>query len=175
MIMHMVTVARGAVRNLTACVGRCHLEIEDLVLSSYAAGRAVLVDDELSLGAICIDLGAGASAIGAFAQGELVFADSVPVGGAHITNDIAYCLSTPPAEATAEPDVSSRPTREAASKWFCCECSPLDPFPGTMSTLAKMTQSRSQRPNATDKALRRSRARQGLADRLGQVWLSSSA
>jgi len=98
-IMHMVTVARGAVRNLTACVGRCHLEIEDLVLSSYAAGRAVLVEDELSLGAVCIDLGAGASAIGAFSQGELIYADSVPVGGAHITNDIAYCLSTAPAEA----------------------------------------------------------------------------
>jgi cell division protein FtsA len=98
-IMHMVTVARGAVRNLTACVGRCHLEIEDLVLSSYASGRAVLVDDELSLGAVCIDLGAGASAIGAFSQGELVFADSVPVGGAHITNDIAYCLSTAPSDA----------------------------------------------------------------------------
>ena len=98
-MMHLVTVARGAVRNLTACVGRCHLEIEDLVLSSYASGRAALVDDEMTLGAVCIDLGAGATAIGAFSQGELVFADSVPVGGAHITNDIAYCLSTAPAEA----------------------------------------------------------------------------
>jgi cell division protein FtsA len=98
-IMHVVSVTRGAVRNLSACAGHCHLEIGDLVLSAEAAGRAVLVDDELSLGAVCVDMGAGTTSIAAFAEGALVFADSVPVGGAHVTNDIAYGLSTPPADA----------------------------------------------------------------------------
>ena len=98
-IMHVVSVTRGAVRNLSACAGHCHLDIGDLALSAEVAGRAVLVDDEMSLGSVCVDMGAGTTSIGAFADGALVFADSIPVGGAHITNDIAYGLSTPPADA----------------------------------------------------------------------------
>ena len=97
--MHVVTAGSGAVRNLSACVARCHLDIDDLVLSAYAAGRAVLVEDERELGAICIDMGAGTTSIAVFQHGRLVFADSVPVGGGHVTNDLARGLVTPLADA----------------------------------------------------------------------------
>ena len=93
--MLVVTAGRGAVRNLSACIARCHLEIDDLVLSANAAGRAVLVEDELELGAVCIDMGAGTTSIGAFLGGEMIYADCVPVGGGHVTSDIARGLSTP--------------------------------------------------------------------------------
>ena len=98
-MMHVSTAARGPVRNLGSCVARCHLEIDALVLSPYAAGLACLVGDELDLGVTCIDMGAGTTSVSVFRDGEMVFADSVPVGGQHVTNDLARGLTTPVADA----------------------------------------------------------------------------
>ncbi len=97
--MHVATAGRGAVRNLSTCLTRCHLDVDDMVLSSYAAGQAVLAEDERSLGAICVDLGAGTTSIAVFQGDRLVHADCLPVGGAHVTNDIARGLATPVADA----------------------------------------------------------------------------
>ena len=44
-------------------------------------------------------MGGGTTTIGVFFDGNLIFADSVPVGGCHVTNDIARGLSTPVAHA----------------------------------------------------------------------------
>jgi cell division protein FtsA len=97
--MHVVAASAGAVRNLAHCIGRCHLEIAALVVSPYAAGLACLVEDESDLGVTVIDMGGGSTGIAVFYDGNLVFTDSVPVGGAHVTNDIARGLSTPVAHA----------------------------------------------------------------------------
>jgi cell division protein FtsA len=97
--MHVVTASAGAVRNLANCIGRCHLEISGLVVSPYAAGLACLVEDETELGVSVIDMGGGTTTIAVFYDGNLVFTDTVPVGGGHVTNDIARGLSTPVAHA----------------------------------------------------------------------------
>jgi cell division protein FtsA len=91
--MHLVTAAAGAVRNLTSCVSRCHLEIEHIVAAPFASGLACLVEDEMSLGAVCIDMGGGTTTISVFFDGEVVFVDAIPIGGKHVTNDIARGLS----------------------------------------------------------------------------------
>lgn len=93
--LHVITAAAGPVRNLTACVARCHLDIDSLVLSAYASGLACLVGDELEMGSACIDMGGGTTTVSVFFEGSLVFTDCVPVGGIHITNDIARGLNTP--------------------------------------------------------------------------------
>jgi cell division protein FtsA len=92
--MHIVAAKPAAIRNITAAVGRCHLDIAGLVVSPYASGLAALVEDETDLGVTIIDMGAGTTTIGVFFDGNLIFADSVPVGGSHVTNDIARGLST---------------------------------------------------------------------------------
>jgi cell division protein FtsA len=92
--MHVVTASAASVRNHTAAVGRSHLEVEALVVSPYASGLACLVEDEIGLGVTVIDMGGGTTTIGVFFDGNLIFADYVPVGGAHVTNDIARGLST---------------------------------------------------------------------------------
>jgi cell division protein FtsA len=91
--MNIVTAASAGLRNLATCIGRCHLEIAALVVSPYAAGLAALVDDESELGVTIIDMGGGSTTIAVFFDGNLVFTDSVPVGGVHVTNDIARGLS----------------------------------------------------------------------------------
>ena len=97
--MHVVTAAAGAVKNLTTCVARCHLEPRAIVVSPYAAGLASLVDDEMDLGVTVIDMGAGTTSLAVFFDGHVVYTDSVPIGGGHVTNDIARGLSTPLAHA----------------------------------------------------------------------------
>ena len=93
--IHMVTASAGAVRNLATCVARCHLDIRGLVVSPFAAGLASLVEDEMDLGVTVIDMGGGTTTIAVFFDGNVVYTDSVPIGGAHVTSDIARGLSTP--------------------------------------------------------------------------------
>lgn len=97
--MHAVTADSAVLRNLVACLGRCHLDVEAFVASPYAAGLAALVEDETKIGVTLIDMGGGTTSISVFYDGNLVFADSVPIGGSHVTNDIVRGLSTPFAHA----------------------------------------------------------------------------
>lgn len=93
--MHVISAAAGAVRNLTSAVNRCHLNVERTVVTPFASALACLVEDEMQLGATLIDIGGGTTSIAVFFDGELIFADSVPIGGVHVTADIARGLSTP--------------------------------------------------------------------------------
>jgi len=43
---------------------------------------------------VVVDLGAGVTKIGIFREGALIHADTIPIGGAHITNDLARILAT---------------------------------------------------------------------------------
>ena len=55
--------------------------------------------DERDLGVTLIDMGGGTTSIAVFYEGHLVHVDSIPVGGEHVTRDIARGLSTPVAHA----------------------------------------------------------------------------
>ena len=93
--VHVVTAASAPLRNLQAVVERCHLDVDAMVVSPFASALACLVEDEKKMGAACIDIGGGTTGIALFFDGELVHTDIIPVGGNHITNDIARGLSTP--------------------------------------------------------------------------------
>jgi cell division protein FtsA len=97
--MHLITAAAGTVQTLRTLIERCHLDVEEFVVSPYAAGLAALVEDETDLGVTVLDMGAGTTDLGVFYDGRLIFADTIPVGGGHVTNDIARGLSTPIAHA----------------------------------------------------------------------------
>lgn len=92
--LHAVSVAQGPLRNVEACVGRSHLDIAGKAVSPYAAGLATLVADEIELGATIIDMGGGTTSIAVFKDGGLVHAEVLPIGGNHVTSDIARGLST---------------------------------------------------------------------------------
>jgi cell division protein FtsA len=65
------------------------------VVTPYASGLSTLVEDELTLGATVIDLGGGTTTIASFLDGTLIHVDSLAIGGAHVTSDIARGISTP--------------------------------------------------------------------------------
>jgi cell division protein FtsA len=93
--MHVVTALRGPLRNLESVIRRCHLGVEGVVVAPYAAALGCLSDEEKALGVTCIDMGGGTTSVAVFFDGELVHTDVVPLGGAHVTKDIARGLVTP--------------------------------------------------------------------------------
>jgi cell division protein FtsA len=97
--MHVVSCDAIVARNLMLAVERCHLSIEAMVATPYAAGLAALVDDEAELGTTLIDMGGGTTSIGVFAGGSLVHVDALAIGGNHVTLDIARGLNTRLADA----------------------------------------------------------------------------
>jgi cell division protein FtsA len=97
--VHVVSATTGPVRNLTLCLERARLSLRNLVATPYASGLSTLVADETDLGVTLIDMGASATSAAVFIDGALVHVDVAPIGGSHITSDIARGLSTPIAEA----------------------------------------------------------------------------
>ena len=97
--LHIIDAATGALRSLGACVARCDLDIAEVVSAPMAAGLAVLVEDERELGVTVIDMGGGTTGMAVFGEGQLLHTAQLPVGGGHVTNDLARLLSTPVAHA----------------------------------------------------------------------------
>ncbi|PHQ69808.1 MAG: cell division protein FtsA [Sneathiella sp.] len=92
--MHMVSLQNSHMRNIANCVERCHLSVRNIVSAPYASGLACLVEDEMDLGVTVIDMGGGSTSFAIFYDGEMVYNEVVPVGGSHVSNDIARGLST---------------------------------------------------------------------------------
>ncbi|WP_078719122.1 MULTISPECIES: cell division protein FtsA [unclassified Bartonella] len=91
--VHVVTAETASLRNLEACINRAHLSVEAMVATPFASGLAVLINDEARLGAACIDFGAGTTTFSIFSEGKFVHADTLAIGGHHITLDVARGLS----------------------------------------------------------------------------------
>jgi cell division protein FtsA len=97
--LHIVDAISTALRSLGACIARCDLDIAEMVSAPMAAGLATLVPDERELGATVIDMGGGTTGMAVFAEGQLLHTAQLPIGGQHVTNDLARMLSTPVAHA----------------------------------------------------------------------------
>lgn len=92
--LQIITAKEPYLRNLNACIGRAHLNISEHVMVSHASALAVLDRDEMDLGVTVIDMGGGVTSFSVFAGGRNIYSDSIPVGGNHVTSDIARGLST---------------------------------------------------------------------------------
>jgi len=92
--LHVVDATSTALRTLGACIARCDLDIAELVSAPMAAGLSTLVEDERLLGATVLDMGGGTTGMAVFSEGQLLHTAQLPVGGVHVTNDIARLLST---------------------------------------------------------------------------------
>lgn len=91
--MHVLSCDAAAARNLMLAVERCHLRVDAMVATPYAAGLSVLADDEAELGATLIDMGGGATTVSVFSGGALTYVDGIALGGNHVTTDVARGLS----------------------------------------------------------------------------------
>jgi len=97
--VHIVTGAVSAAQNITKCVNRCGLQVDDLIPSAIASSKSILVPDERELGVCIVDVGAGTTDIAIFIQGAIRHTASLPIGGDQVTNDIDQGFRTPTAHA----------------------------------------------------------------------------
>jgi cell division protein FtsA len=92
---HIVTAATPALRNLSQCADAVGIQAEEYVLNALASGEAVLDSTEREMGVIVADIGGGTTDIALYMQGMVWHTRVIPVGGFHITNDIAIGLRVP--------------------------------------------------------------------------------
>ncbi len=91
---NIVTGASTAVQNVIKCVHAAGFDIEDVVCSGLAAGEGVLTSQEQELGVCVIDIGAGCTSVVVYDEGSVRHLAVLPVGGNHVTSDIAIGLRT---------------------------------------------------------------------------------
>lgn len=97
--VHIITGAVTAIQNIVKSCSRAGLTVDDLVLQPLASSRAVLTPEEQELGVVVVDIGGGTTDVAFFLEGSLWHTEVLPIGGNHLTNDIAIGLRTPASEA----------------------------------------------------------------------------
>ncbi len=97
--LHAVTADDLPLRNLTALIDRCHLNVSRLIAAPYASALASITEEESRLGVLCVDIGGGTTSMAVFAEGHFIHADAFAIGANQITYDLARKLSTPIEEA----------------------------------------------------------------------------
>ncbi len=96
---HIITGSSTSIQNLVKSVLRAGLDVDDIVLEPLASSESVLTEDEKELGAVLIDIGGGTTDLIVFHEGSITYTSVLPVGGNHVSNDIAVGLRTPVTEA----------------------------------------------------------------------------
>ena len=131
--LHTLAVHGSAARlaDARAVASRSKFEIPEAYFAGSCAAAAVLTPQQKNAGAIVIDLGGGTTSAVAYADGHLLHAFALGVGGDHVTNDIcqAFSISKVQAEAlkishasaTLEPNGAERVPVSAATPGFGAE------------------------------------------------------
>lgn len=84
-------------KNITKAVeGLSGYEVEEVVYNPLLTLRSVLSKNQKELGVLLLDIGAGTTDILVVCEDKILLAKTLPVGGIHITNDIAVALKIPP-------------------------------------------------------------------------------
>lgn len=91
---HIVTAATPNLRNLDMAFDKAQVNIHNRTLSSLAAAEAVLTRQHKEAGTVLLDIGAGTTNLVVLEDGEVQHVAVLPVGGQHITNDLAIGLRT---------------------------------------------------------------------------------
>lgn len=89
---HIVTGATPAMRNLAKCVNLAEVDVAELVFTALASSEAVLSDTEKELGVVLIDIGGETTDVMMWVDGSVAHSAVIPIGGRHITQDIAVGL-----------------------------------------------------------------------------------
>jgi cell division protein FtsA len=93
--VHIVTAAVTATQNIVHCCNLTGQTVREVVLEPLASAEAVLTHDEKQLGVMLIDIGGGTTDVAVYVNGAVVHTWVLPVGGDHVTKDIAHAMRAP--------------------------------------------------------------------------------
>lgn len=91
---HIVTAASPNVRNLNLALEKAQVRPQHHTISALAAAEAVLDRKQKEAGTCVLDIGAGTTNLSVIEDGEIQHVAVIPIGGTHITNDLAIGLKT---------------------------------------------------------------------------------
>ena len=92
---HIITTQKSNLNNLKKAVQGAGVEVENVVLNSYASSISVLNADEKELGVAVIDMGGNTSNIAIHAGNSIRYNEFLGVGSNHVTSDLSMALHTP--------------------------------------------------------------------------------
>jgi cell division protein FtsA len=92
--VHLITGSSTALRNVVTAANLAGVKVLDTVYEPFASAAACLTADERELGVALVDIGGGSTDMIVYAQGSVRHTAGIPVGGEHLTNDIAVGLRT---------------------------------------------------------------------------------
>ena len=93
---HIVTASSTSVQNLSKCVQKAGVDIDELVLTPLATGDAVLSDEDRELGVVLVDVGGDTTDVAIFQDGSVSHAATIPIGGRSVTSDLGIVLRVAP-------------------------------------------------------------------------------
>ena len=91
--MTFITIPKNNLKNINQAFIDCDIEIERLILNTFALGVKLLNNKELEFGSILIDIGFEKTSLGLFKNLALVHSITLPLGINHITKDISKVCS----------------------------------------------------------------------------------
>src|SRR5487761_2365668 len=97
--IHIVTAAQSYGQNLNKCCERAGLTPGELMFEPLASADAALFPEERELGVALIDIGGGTTDVIVFLNGAVMHTAVLPIGGNHLTSDVAAGLHTPISDA----------------------------------------------------------------------------
>lgn len=93
---HVISGLTPYLVNVQKAAESAKVEPHAVVVTSIAAARAVLGEQQIENGAAVIDMGGATTSIAIYEEGDLQYTGVVPVGGVSVTNDLAIGLKTDP-------------------------------------------------------------------------------
>ncbi len=92
---HIVTASAAMVDNLRQCVNNAGVEVVQFVLGPLASAEVILNENDREMGVAVCDIGGGTTDVALYVNGDVWHTMVIPVGGNHVTNDIAHGLRLP--------------------------------------------------------------------------------
>lgn len=93
---HIITASSTSVQNLSKCVQRAEVLIDELVLTQLATAEAVLSEEDRELGVALVDIGGDTTDVAVFQDGSVAHAATIPIGGRSVTSDLGIVLRVAP-------------------------------------------------------------------------------
>jgi cell division protein FtsA len=92
---HIIMASTSGLQNIEKCVHAAGVTVDRFILNPLASADVVLAPSEREMGSVVVDIGGGTTDIAIFQNGSVWHTAVIPVGGWHLTNDIAVRFHLP--------------------------------------------------------------------------------
>lgn len=89
---HIITGQVSAIKNIDKCLYQTGVDPQEIIPSILACAESTLDRRQKELGVVLIEVGASCTNMAVFEEGSVIYSAVIPVGGEHVTNDLAIGL-----------------------------------------------------------------------------------